>query len=488
MTPMPHFKRNARRVLPSALLALAGLAACNQDKLLSAPTPDVVLPKDVTNAAALPNAYAASLGDFQLAFSGGSGGGSATNEGLVIMSGMLGDELMNAETFTTRLEVDRRATNPVNGTMLNIFQNAQRARATAELVTSRYAQYDPANPQRAEVQSLAAFMYILFAEDYCNGVPQSHVADDGTFVYGAGQTGIQLLNNAVAKYDSAITVATAAGAGGTAALNLARVGKARALLDLATPATLAAQSAAAAAVVAAVPTTFLYNIQHDENTSRQYNGVYSFTVTSKRFTVANNEGGNGLPFVTLNDPRAPVIRTSNGFDGTTPFFRTPKYTSLAPAVYGFLGTSGRGAPVTLASGVEARLIEAEAALNANDDVTLLAKLNAARAAAKTFSDATTVPASPAPLTVADLGATTVSRQDLLFRERALDMFLTTHRLGDLRRLIKQYSRAANAVFPTGTYNPLGAAAGTAYGTDVNLPVPFEEQNNPQYAACLDRAA
>jgi hypothetical protein len=68
-----------------------------------------------------------------------------------------------------------------------------------------------------------------------------------------------------------------------------------------------------------------------------------------------------------------------------------------------------------------------------------------------------------------------------------DLFGTSHRLGDLRRLIRQYGRDAESVFPTGDYNPLGAAAGTLYGTDVNLPVPFEETNNPKYSGCLDRA-
>ena len=358
--------------------------------------------------------------------------------------------------------------------MLPIFQLAQRARATAELVASSYAQFDPANPNRAEVLALAGYMYILFAENYCNGVPNSTVNADGTFTFGDPQTGTQLLNNAVAKFDSAITIATAAGASGANALNLARIGKGRALLDLNNP-------TAAAAAVTAVPNTYVYNINHDENTTRQYNGVYTFTVASKRFTVADKEGVNGLPFVTTNDPRVPVVRTTNGFDGTTPFYRTPKFTSLAQ-------TPARGAPTPLALGTEARLIEAENALRLGDAVTFLAKLNDARVNAKTYSDSPVPPPALTPILVADLPADAVDRQNLLFRERAFDLYLTSHRLGDLRRLIRQYGRNAETVFPTGVYNPLGAAAGNSYGTDVNLPIPFEETNNPQYKACLDRTA
>ncbi len=473
MTKMNLPKMTGRIAIAAALAGAAGLAACNQDKLLTVPTPDIVLPSSLSGPSSLPSAYAAAIGDFQVAFSGSSG-----SEGQVIFSGLLSDELMDAETFPTRLEVDYRNIGIKNSSLLPIFQNAERARATAELVASRYAQYDPTNPNRAEVQSLAGFMYILFAENYCNGVPVSTLNEDGTITYGDPQTGNQLLTDAIAKFDSAITVATAAN--NSKALNLARIGKGRALLDL-------NQKAAAAAAVASVPSNYNYSILHDENTSRQYNGVYSFTVSSKRFTVSNNEGGNGVPFVTLNDPRVPVVRTGAGFDGATPFYRTPKYTSAAGTAAGYIG-GPRGAPVPLALGTEARLIEAENYLDLGDDVNFLAKLNDARANAKTYADTIPPRPAPAPLTIADLGPDKNSRINVLFQERALDLYLTSHRLGDLRRLIKYYGRTQDQVFPTGVYNPVGAASGTNYGTDVNLPIPFEETNNPKFQGCIDRNA
>jgi hypothetical protein len=469
-----HLSRLTGRALVAAALAgAAGLTACNQDKLLTVPTPDVVQPKDISGPSSLPSAFASAIGDFQVAYAGAynTSNNLAYTEGQVLMSGLLSDELLNAETYTTRIEVDRRATNAVNGTMLVIFRDAQRARATADLVASRYAQFDPKNPNRAEVQALAAYTYLLMAENYCNGVPASKVNEDGTFTYGDQQTGAQLLATAIAKFDSAIVVASAAGGSGSAALNLARIGKGRALLDLNRP-------AEAAAAVASVASTFNYSIQHNENSGRQNNAVFSFNNVENRFTVANNEGGNGLPFVTLNDPRAPVFEDPNGgFDGSTPLWLTYKFNS-------------RSAPTPLAVGPEARLIEAEAALRAGDDATFLAKLNDARASSLTYSASGASPAAPAPLTLADLPATAAGKQNLLFKERALDLFLTSHRLGDLRRLISQYGRAAESVFPTGPYQDDNAAkAGTNYGTDVNFPIPFEESNNPQFkASCLDRKA
>jgi len=88
----------ARAALVVGLSTIAGLAACNQDTLLTAPTPDVVLPKDISGPSALPAAYAAAIGDFQVAYAGGYGTGLDNNEGLAQMSGLLADELIDAET------------------------------------------------------------------------------------------------------------------------------------------------------------------------------------------------------------------------------------------------------------------------------------------------------------------------------------------------------------------------------------------------------
>jgi hypothetical protein len=472
---MPHVTHFGRIVLGVALLGAAGIGACNQDKLLVAPTPDVVLPKDITGPAALPNAYAAAIGDFQVAYAGGYGTGLDNNEGLAQMSGLLADELVDAETYNTRIEVDRRATKAINITTLQTFQDMQRARATADLVASRFRQFDPTNPHGAEVQALAGLSYVLLAEAYCNGVPASKVNDNGKFSFGEPQTGQQLLAAAVAKFDSAISTATTSG--GTTALNLARIGKGRALLDLNKPSD-------AALAVAAVPSTFNYSIQHDENTGRQNSAIFSFNYLESRFSVGDREGTNGLPFASMNDPRLPIIDAGAGFDGETELFLTTKY-------------GDRSSPTPLALGTEARLIQAEAALRAGDLSTFRAMLNDARANALTYSadgDANSprLP-SPAPIAASAIPTTAAGQQDLLFRERAIDLFLTSHRIGDLRRLIWQYNRTADAVFPKGPYEPDNTSkAGTNFGTDVNLPIPAEESNNPLFVsaggACLNRSA
>jgi starch-binding outer membrane protein, SusD/RagB family len=476
---MPVFKYTGRAALAVALAGGLGLAACNQDKFLTAPTPDVVLPKDISTAAALPAAYAAAIGDFQVAYAGGYGTGLDNNEGLAQMSGLLADELVDAETFNTRIEVDRRATRVINGTTLQTFQDMQRARATADLVASRFRALDPKNPNGAEIQALAGFSYVLLAEAYCNGVPTSRVNDDPSgppFIFGAPQTGTQILNTAVAKFDSAIALASSV-SGGTTALNLARIGRGRALLDLNNP-------SAAATAVAAVPSTFNYSIQHDENTGRENNAIFSFNFLEARFSVGDAEGTNGLHFVSLNDPRLPTIDAGPGFDGETELFLTTKY-------------ADRSSPTPLALGIEARLIQAEAALRTGDLTTFRNMLNDARANAMTYTadgETTSQPLpSPAPIAASAIPTTAAGQQNLLFQERALDLFLTSHRLGDMRRLIWQYGRSADAVFPIGPYEPDNTSkAGTNFGTDVNLPIPSEEQNNPLFlqsgAACINRSA
>jgi hypothetical protein len=486
MTNPKHQTRTPLRAAVTAALSGAVLlAACNQDKLLTSPTPDVVLPGDIASRAALPSAFASAVGDFQLAYGGGYGAQLPLldyNEGFAQMTALLTDEMLNAETYNTRIEVDRRATTNINSSTLQTFQVLQQARATADLVAGRYRDLDPENPQRAEAQALAAFIYVMFAEGYCNGVPTSRVLADGSFEYGPPQSGTQLLTTAVAKFDSAITVAVAAGSAGSTALNLARIGKGRALLDL-------GNYAAAATAVASVPSSFEYDIQHSETTGRQNNAFFAFNYLESRFTISDKEGINGLPFVTLDDPRAPVFFGADvlgdayefGFDGSTPLYFTTKYRDYK-------------SPTPLAIGAEARLIEAEAALKAGDAGAFLAKLNEARDAAPTYPedpDATSQPREKPPaLTAADIPATTAGRVDLLFRERALAMFLTGHRVGDLRRLTYQYGRPTESVWPTGPYqdeNPV--KQGTNYGPDVNLPIPQEESNNPQFAGvCTNRSA
>jgi len=185
--------------------------------------------------------------------------------------------------------------------------------------------------------------------------------------------------------------------------------------------------------------------------------VYQLTWIDTRLTTANAEGTNGLPFVSSQDPRTATEDLGiSAFDGATEI--------MAPLKYG-----SYSAPEVIADGIEARLVEAEAALaagNYSGANGTLEILNGLRA--------------DAGLGALSAATTTVAQQNQLFTERAYWLFGTAHRLGDLRRLVRQYGRDPESVFPTGNY-----FKGDKYGPDVNLPVPQEEENNPKFnrAAC-----
>jgi hypothetical protein len=295
--------------------------------------------------------------------------------------------------------------------------------------------------------SLAGYSYLFFAEYFCSGVPFSTLTDDG-IDFGQPQTRDEILTTALAKFDSALTFANDNQRDDLA--NLAMVGRGRVLLNQ-------GNFAEAATAVSAVPTGFNYAIEGSTNSARQNNGIWNYTVNFFGFSVPEREGTNGLPYQSANDPRVPWEDSQNvGFDGETPFFIQGKY----PV---------KESETVLASGVEARLIEAEAAHQANNTGTFLNRINTLRGSIGLGNVA--------------LPATPVLRVDLLFRERAFWLYLTGHRLGDMRRLVRQYGRAESAVFPTGDYHK-----GGAYGSDVNFPVSSDERNNPNFEACLDRNA
>ncbi len=96
----------------------------------------------------------------------------------------------------------------------------------------------------------------------------------------------------------------------------------------------------------------------------------------------------------------------------------------------------------------------------------------------------TTPVMPA---LTDPG-TTDARVNLLFREKAFWKFGRGYRLGDLRRLIRDYGRTADGS-DTGGY-PIGPHfKGGVFGEDLNLPVTTDEQTgNPNFTACIDRNA
>ncbi len=472
---MPRPRGDGLRLfaISAGLILFSG--ACN---LLDVTNPDVVPTGNLSDPAALPTIRAGAIGDFALAYGGsGAGGSGGTVEGQILATGMLGDELINTETFPDRVQEDARQTDPSSGTFATVFTNLSRARASTEGAAAKFRALSDTtkDPGLSEMTSLAGFTYILFAEGYCSGVPITNLTPSGSLIFGTPLTTTQLLDTAIARFNVALTVANGLTSNQANMQELAQVGLARANLDL-------GNFAAAATAANAVPDTFVYVTQYDQNTTRQNNGVFNGTFTFKRYGMADKEGGVGLPYISTPDPRTPIYRrtpTTFGFDGVTPQFDELRYWD-------------KKADIPLATGLEARLINAEAFLQAADTVNFLAQLNKPRASPPKYILAgvpaapTTTPAPIAPMAALTSPANPAAAVALLFSERARWLWLTGHRLEDMRRLVRVggggYGLAANTVWPNGPY----FKNGLTYGGDFNLPVPLIEQNNPNFTACLDR--
>ncbi|MFL5563066.1 MAG: hypothetical protein ACJ79K_16455 [Gemmatimonadaceae bacterium] len=446
----PKLSRAIRLAAHSAFAVgvLAASAACSVDKILKVEDLDVATPGSLNTATALPILLGGAVANFHAAYIGT--GNVNESSGQIGYSGLLADELRSSDTFPTRNQVDQRTITTDNSSNEAQFILLSQARAAAEIATVRFKQFGADQPGLALAYALDGYSTVLFGEDYCSGVPFSTLTDAGATIYGQPLTTAQIFTRAIAKFDSAL-----AAPGITAQYkNLALVGKARAQLDL-------GQVAAAGATAAQVTSGFVFNIESSVTTSNQYNGIYTFNINTKRLTLVDSEGINGLDYLSANDPRITYKDTSSAaFDKTTNLIVQHKYAK-------------RDAPAVLASYTEAQLIIAEAALASGNYATpttgTLAILNTLRATVGL------TPLAPA------VGAT--AQQNQLFRERAFWFYLTAHRLGDLRRLVRQYNRTPESVFPTGPF-----FKGNNYGTDVNFPVPDVEKNNPNFHGCLDRNA
>jgi hypothetical protein len=477
------------RVLAVGALALP-LGACDLDRLLAVRDPEQVSPGDLENAESVPGLYNGALRSFFIAYSG------ASDDAFLTTSGLLADELYAGDTFTTRQATDKREQQPVAlgntsdvayGRLQLARVNARRAASAAERFGVGNAGATSLPATLATLRAIEGYTYVALAEGFCGNIPFSVVPDSGpidpldTEQFRPGISTLAAFDTAIVRMTSAVAAQPTN--------NLAKVGLGRAQLNR-------GNYAAAAAAVAGVPTTYVFRIEHSANAAAQTNPVWSLQ-SNGRYGVANDEGGTerpdqaptgagstgfntdegeGLAFRAYMDPRVTWFAGGNAFAAGVLLFRDGRYID-------------QNSDVPLASGVEARLIEAEAQLAANpNDGAWLVTLNALRAQAGTLiptlypaiTDAlkATFPQTLAPLT--DPG-TQAARVDLLFRERALWMYMTGHRLGDLRRLVRQYGRSQETVFPTGTYF---YGPGGVFGNDVALPVPFNEVNNTKYDPAL----
>jgi hypothetical protein len=451
---------------------LFALAACSD--LLDVEDPDIIDPgqsqsPEGANAARVGALAALNIATTGTAFTGG--------ESFFLYGGLLADEWRSSDTFTQRDETDKRSVQTSNANIDQGLRDIHRARFAAQNALRLLREFAPTPSWRiGQMYWVQGYTEIVIAEHFCSATFTEVAGDEIT--YGQPVPDTIVAQRALAHFDSAL-MNVGGDADGIVA-NLANLGRARALLWL-------GRFPEASAAAADVDADFVAVNEHS-STSHE-NQMWSFNIAARRYTLVDRDGGNGINFLSANDPRLPYCRggddrcnelnppasDTRGFDSQT----TLSVQLIWPAPE---------SEVALASSTEARLIIAEAALRAGDNSTWLNELNTLRT--NGLFTVRTDPQTGIPDTTWNAGtggvaglrplvmpATDAERVTLMFRERAFWLFSTGHRLGDLRRLVRQYGRTVNTTFPSGTFHK-----GGTYGPDTNFPLPQSEENNPNVTA------
>jgi hypothetical protein len=434
----PRGSRRAFLVLPM----LAAALACSEITSLDQSNPGQILASDAyvpANANLLVNG---AIGDFECAF-----------HRYVVSQALLGDELLNAFANAVQFDWDRRTmpsshaygTTSCGGTLQfpGHYTPLSVARTTADTILARLQGWTDAEmPTGINRQQLigraanyAGYSLVLLGESMCSAAIN----------IGPELSKTQLWEEAKARFDIAVTAATTAN--DNAVLSMARVGRARTLLNL-------GQVAAAGTDAAAVPAGFVVNAAAlATGTNRQVNLVFVHTQQSNYSSV--DESFVGLTFGGVPDPRVTVnVTTTLGSNGVTPLRRVMKY-------------ADRGAPIPIARTNEARLIEAEAQVAAGNLQAAVDIINALHTAA-----------GLPPYDGTGQSAAQVLAQ--VIEERRRELFMEGQRLGDMNRYQLPRSPADGSPFPNGgVYSSQACPGANAAGYPFGFPLPdIERLNNP----------
>jgi hypothetical protein len=436
------------------------LVACDARQPLVVKDPDVAPPSDLNDSTALPFLEAGTLGDFAIAWVGAGDAANGFHEGVANFGAIFTDEFVDYDTFPTRQVLNDRDATAVNTSLAGVYQNVGSAHNDARRAQIAFTKFAPTDVRLGEMYAIDAYTYLLVAEHWCSGEPFSLIdVATGQVTNGAYLSTTQMLDTALAEFQKAKAVAASDKVGSdanTVALitGLAQVGAARALLDL-------GQVAAAAESASVVKPQFAYQIFESTNSLRQNSGIWYYTVAFQAFSVGDQKHGTGLAFQSDSDPRVPWSAPPGltGSNGGGPFVIQEKYPTA-------------GSPATLADYTEAQLIVAEGDIFAGNYPGALTIMNALRA-----SSGLSFPAKDA---LADLSASTPKAQMLqLLSERAFWMYLTGHRLGDWRRMLRPPFNASPFSFVTSDVYPVGGSLSTT----LEFPTPQLTNPNPNYKAC-----
>ncbi len=393
---------------------------------------------------------------------------SSTITRYIISSGLLTDELGS---------LDRHNPNISNFDLRSGQQTESPphvVRSLARLARGIVAKYVPGETStwQAQLFMYEAYAEILIADGWCSGVPLSTLDFEGDWTYRAGSTTDEIYAHAILLLDSADTRA----ADSVSLQSTIRVLKARAQLAM-------GRYADARQTAQSIDADFRYTmrIAFDDG-RREQSGFTQYSQFIFDASISDHEGINGMPYRSSNDPRTKAVQLK----------RPDNITSWFPVKYVTTDSS----TFTLASGIEAKLILAEAALYDHDAQQMMTMLNALRTNGSYTVDTTELVGGGEQIDTlwhagiggiaglrpfVQLPATTDTQRALLFAERAAWLFLTGSRQGDLRRLVRKYGMDRERVYPTGIYTVPGYTG--VYGADMSFGLHPDEFRNPLFKGC-----
>jgi len=356
-----------------------------------------------------------------------------------VMSGLITDELIDATQtadrypyeLRTMLSSDRRyAVNDCIG--LGVYTPLQTARFAAANILSllngwTVAQVPARDSLIATASAYEGYSLVLLGEGFCTMVV-SGLDANRHIVYGGEIARDSVFTLAVAAFGDAITKGQAVG--NSDIVNMAHVGRARAYLDLGQPALARADGQL-------VPAAYLKVVSASGINSRRNNRVWQ-----ENSATSDNTSLDAV-YRAMADPRVPFADKGKNSVTGIHLYRQLKDPSVSTSI-------------RLASGDEARLINAEASIRTGTFGAADSIINSFRA--RGGQGAITSPDS-------------ATASDSLFDQRRRELFLEGQHLFDLVRFGKTPGPAAGTPY----------AGGGVYGSQLCLPLPdVEKQNNPNF--------
>ena len=386
-------KANTEKLFALLLPLTLALGACSAlDELLEVDAPSQVVASDLENPAAAELMVNSVANEVRCAYGYFAAASALTGNEWRDVSNNTVLNIWDSRTHDTSGYGSQYASADCGSTQPAIYQPQSRARWMADFVLGLLEGWDAADvPDKTEYQALvgmyAGFAYLMMGESMCE-----MAFDNGPVVQQS-----EAFNLAIARFDASI----AAGATGDV-LNAARVGKARAQLDL-------GSASAAAATAAAVPSGFAWELPFSDASNVTRNPLWNISVDDENVSPA--EPYRDFQYNGVADPRVNVTFTNKLHPRTgLEIWNSDKFPQAS-------------SPLEMASYAEAQLIIAEAEIEAGNPANAVAIIDAFHA------DAGLDPygSEGEGMTASEV------MEHLVLHERAAELFLEGQHLYDLTR-------------------------------------------------------